>query len=107
MDKNVPYESLSDVREKLEKDKPFYDIVSSLCLLAVKGYSSEVRNNAKKQLEDFLNPAFDVVPVTTDNMTSIYLTHIAKAEDIWILSIQPHYVAFSDINGVVHIESTN
>ena len=106
MDSN-PYEYIPSLKEKLEKNNDFYHRVASLCLLIVKGTSEEIKKNAKNQLEDFLNPNLDVIPIVSDNITSIYLANLSKAEDLWVLSIASHYVAFSDGIGIVHLVSMN
>lgn len=107
MNADNSYEYFSSLREKLKEDDIFYHKVSSLCLLIVKGTSDEIKKNAKNQLDDFLGSNLDVIPVISENITSIYLANISKAEDLWVLSLASHYVAFSDGAGLVHIVSTN
>ena len=107
MDADNSYEYFSSLKEKLENNNDFYHKIAGLCMLAAIGASEEIKKNAKTQLEDFLNPALEVIPNTWGNITEIHLVNISKAQSLWVLSVPAHYRAFSDFRNIVYLSSTN
>ncbi len=95
------------LRQRLQKDRDFYERVRDLCILAATGISDEIQEEAHTHLEKCVGSDIKPGCFLDKNLMEIYLIDDAGVPMQSITMMPTNFRSFKDCNGDIQPVSMN
>lgn len=95
------------LRQRLQRDRSFYEKVRDLCILAATGISDEIQEDAHTHLEKCVGSDIKPGCFLDNNLMEIYLIDNAGVPMQSITTMPINFRSFKDYNGDMQLVSMN